>query len=405
MKDLSKMTHIEDLRRVAERKVPRMFYDYVDSGSWTQTTYYNNETDFDRIKLRQKVLRNMDGRNLATTMIGQPVTMPVAIAPTGFTGMMWADGEIHAARAAEKFGIPFSLSTMSICSIEDVATHTTAPFWFQLYVMRDREFMKNLIARAKAAHCSALILTADLQVLGQRHKDIKNGLSAPPKPTITNLLNLMTKPEWCLHMLGTRRHTFGNIVGHVKGVENMSSLGAWTSQQFDPTLSWDDVAWIKDLWGGKLIIKGILDPDDAVMAVRSGADAIVVSNHGGRQFDGAASSISMLADIVQAVQAESGTHATSCEIFLDSGVRSGQDALKAIALGAKATMIGRAFLYGLGAYGEDGVRRALEIIYNEMDISMAFGGYTNIQQVSKDILIKGTYEDLLTRPFIVRERT
>ena len=405
MKDLSKMTHIEDLRRVAERKVPRMFYDYVDSGSWTQTTYYNNETDFDRIKLRQKVLRNMDGRSLATTMIGQPVTMPVAIAPTGFTGMMWADGEIHAARAAEKFGIPFSLSTMSICSIEDVAAHTTAPFWFQLYVMRDREFMKNLIARAKAAHCSALILTADLQVLGQRHKDIKNGLSAPPKPTITNLLNLMTKPEWCLHMLGTKRHTFGNIVGHVKGVENMSSLGAWTSQQFDPTLSWDDVAWIKDLWGGKLIIKGILDPDDAVMAVRSGADAIVVSNHGGRQLDGAASSISMLADIVQAVQAESGTHATSCEIFLDSGVRSGQDALKAIALGAKATMIGRAFLYGLGAYGEDGVRRALEIIYNEMDISMAFGGYTNIQQVSKDILIKGTYEDLLTRPFIVRERT
>ena len=405
MKDLSKMTHIEDLRRVAERKVPRMFYDYVDSGSWTQTTYYNNETDFDRIKLRQKVLRNMDGRSLATTIIGQPVTMPVAIAPTGFTGMMWADGEIHAARAAEKFGIPFSLSTMSICSIEDVATHTTAPFWFQLYVMRDREFMKNLIARAKAAHCSALILTADLQVLGQRHKDIKNGLSAPPKPTITNLLNLMTKPEWCLHMLGTRRHTFGNIVGHVKGVENMSSLGAWTSQQFDPTLSWDDVAWIKDLWGGKLIIKGILDPDDAVMAVRSGADAIVVSNHGGRQLDGAASSISMLADIVQAVQAESGTHATSCEIFLDSGVRSGQDALKAIALGAKATMIGRAFLYGLGAYGEDGVRRALEIIYNEMDISMAFGGYTNIQQVSKDILIKGTYEDLLTRPFIVRERS
>lgn len=405
MKDLSKMTHIEDLRRVAERKVPRMFYDYVDSGSWTQTTYYNNETDFDRIKLRQKVLRNMDGRSLATTMIGQPVTMPVAIAPTGFTGMMWADGEIHAARAAEKFGIPFSLSTMSICSIEDVATHTTAPFWFQLYVMRDREFMRNLIARAKAAHCSALILTADLQVLGQRHKDIKNGLSAPPKPTITNLLNLMTKPEWCLHMLGTRRHTFGNIVGHVKGVENMSSLGAWTSQQFDPTLSWDDVAWIKDLWGGKLIIKGILDPDDAVMAVRSGADAIVVSNHGGRQLDGAASSISMLADIVQAVQAESGTHAASCEIFLDSGVRSGQDALKAIALGAKATMIGRAFLYGLGAYGEDGVRRALEIIYNEMDISMAFGGYTNIQQVSKDILIKGTYEDLLTRPFIVRERS
>lgn len=400
MADLSKITNIEDLRRVTERKVPRMFYDYVDSGSWTETTYRNNETDFDRIKLRQKVLVDMEGRSLATTMIGEEVSMPVAIAPTGFTGMMWADGEIHAARAAEKFGIPFSLSTMSICSIEDVAENTSRPFWFQLYVMRDREFMENLIKRAKDAKCSALILTADLQVLGQRHKDIKNGLSAPPKPTLANIINLMTKPQWCLNMLGTKHHTFGNIVGHAKNVADLSSLSSWTSEQFDPSLSWDDVARIKDLWGGKLIIKGILDPDDAIQAVKSGADAMVVSNHGGRQLDGAVSSISMLSDIVQAVQAENG----KTEIWLDSGIRSGQDALKAIALGAKATMIGRSFLYGLGAYGEDGVRRALEIIYKEMDISMAFGGFTQISKVTKDILIKGTYEDLLSRPFFVRER-
>lgn len=400
MKDLSKVTSIEDLRQVAERKVPRMFYDYVDSGSWTQTTYFNNETDFDRIKLRQKVLRNMEGRNLATTMIGQSVSMPVAIAPTGFTGMMWADGEILAARAAEKFGIPFSLSTMSICSIEDVATHTNAPFWFQLYVMRDRKFMADLIRRAKDANCSALILTADLQLLGQRHKDIKNGLSAPPKPTLKNLINLATKPEWCMNMLRTKRHTFGNIVGHVDGIDDMSSLGEWTSKQFDPTLSWDDVARIKDLWGGKIIIKGILDPEDAVMAVRSGVDAMVVSNHGGRQLDGAASTISMLSEVVQAAKAEQG----NTEIWLDSGIRSGQDVLKAIALGASGTMIGRSFLYGLGAYGEDGVRRALELIRHELDISMAFGGYTDIRDVSEDILLKGTYEDLLTRPFIIRER-
>lgn len=400
MADLSKITNIEDLRRVAERKVPRMFYDYVDSGSWTETTYRNNETDFDRIKLRQKVLVDMEGRSLATTMIGEEVSMPVAIAPTGFTGMMWADGEIHAARAAEKFGIPFSLSTMSICSIEDVAENISRPFWFQLYVMRDREFMENLIKRAKDAKCSALILTADLQVLGQRHKDIKNGLSAPPKPTLANIINLMTKPQWCLNMLGTKRHTFGNIVGHAKNVADLSSLSSWTSEQFDPSLSWDDVARIKDLWGGKLIIKGILDPDDAIQAVKSGADAMIVSNHGGRQLDGAVSSISMLSDIVQAVQAENG----KTEIWLDSGIRSGQDALKAIALGAKATMIGRSFLYGLGAYGEDGVRHALEIIYKEMDISMAFGGFTQISKVTKDILIKGTYEDLLSRPFFVRER-
>ncbi|MGE6245541.1 alpha-hydroxy acid oxidase [Psychrobacter proteolyticus] len=394
MKDLKpvlkKVTEIEDLRRVAERKVPRMFYDYVDSGSWTETTYRSNETDFDRIKLRQRVLVDMDNRSLATQMIGESVNMPVAIAPTGFTGMMWADGEIHAARAAEKFGVPFSLSTMSICSIEDIATHTSKPFWFQLYVMRDQNYMANLIQRAKDANCSALILTADLQVMGQRHKDIKNGLSAPPKPTLTNIINLMTKPQWCMNMLGTKRRSFGNIVGHAKGVEDLSSLSSWTEEQFDPRLSWDDVARIKDMWGGKLIIKGIMEPEDAIMAARSGADALVVSNHGGRQLDGALSSISALSDIVQAVHAEN----SDIEVWLDSGIRSGQDVLKAIALGAKGTMIGRAFLYGLGAYGEDGVRRALEIIYKECDISMAFCGHTDINKVTDDILVKGTYENL-----------
>mgnify|MGYP003648961271 FL=1 len=394
MKDLKpvlkKITEIEDLRRVAERKVPRMFYDYVDSGSWTETTYRSNETDFDRIKLRQRVLVDMDNRSLATQMIGESVNMPVAIAPTGFTGMMWADGEIHAARAAEKFGVPFSLSTMSICSIEDIATHTSKPFWFQLYVMRDQDYMANLIQRAKDANCSALILTADLQVMGQRHKDIKNGLSAPPKPTLTNIMNLMTKPQWCMNMLGTKRRSFGNIVGHAKGVEDLSSLSSWTEEQFDPRLSWDDVARIKDMWGGKLIIKGIMEPEDAIMAAHSGADALVVSNHGGRQLDGALSSISALSDIVQAVHAED----SDIEVWLDSGIRSGQDVLKAISLGAKGTMIGRAFLYGLGAYGEDGVRRALEIIYKECDISMAFCGHTDINKVTDDILVKGTYENL-----------
>ena len=399
---LKKVTEIEDLRRVAARKVPRMFYDYVDSGSWTETTYRSNETDFDRIKLRQRVLVDMDNRSLATTMIGESAKMPVAIAPTGFTGMMWADGEIHAARAAEKFGVPFSLSTMSICSIEDVAENTSAPFWFQLYVMRDQDFMANLIRRAKAANCSALILTADLQVLGQRHKDIKNGLSAPPKPTLANILNLMTKPEWCLNMLGTKRRTFGNIVGHAKNVEDISSLSAWTAEQFDPRLSWDDVARIKDAWGGKLIIKGIMEPEDAILAARSGADALVVSNHGGRQLDGALSSISALSDIVQAVHAEN----SDIEVWLDSGIRSGQDVLKAIALGAKGTIIGRAFLYGLGAYGEDGVRRALELIYNECDISMAFCGHTDINQVTDNILVKGTYEQLkLAPPYITDNAT
>lgn len=382
--NLSKMTCIEDLRRVAKRKVPKMFYDYADSGSWTETTYRENSSDFQNIKLRQKVLVDMEARSLATQMIGHDVAMPLAIAPTGFTGMQHADGEILAARAAEKFGVPFTLSTMSICSIEDVAENTSAPFWFQLYVMRDREFMADLIRRAQEAKCSALMLTADLQVLGQRHKDIKNGLSAPPKPTLKNWLNLATKPEWCLKMLNTERRTFRNIVGHAKNVGDLSSLSSWTSEQFDPRLSWDDVARIKDLWGGKLIIKGIMEAEDAEKAVKSGADALVVSNHGGRQLDGAPSTIKVLPDIVAAVGSD-------IEVWLDSGIRSGQDMLKAWALGARGTMIGRAFLYGLGAYGEEGVTRALEILHNEMDISMAFTGHRNIHDVASDILVKGTF--------------
>ena len=381
---LDKMTCIEDLRRVAKFKVPKMFYDYADSGSWTESTYRANSRDFNEIKCRQKVLVDMEGRSLATKMVGQDVTMPVALAPTGLTGMQRADGEILAAKAAEKFGVPFTLSTMSICSIEDVAENTTAPFWFQLYVMRDREFMQNLITRAKEAKCSALVLTADLQILGQRHKDIKNGLSAPPKPTLLNLLNLLCKPEWCWHMLHTERRTFRNIMGHAKNVQDNSSLFSWTAEQFDPRLSWDDVARIKDLWGGKLIIKGIMTAEDAEKAVQHGADAIVVSNHGGRQLDGAPSSIRALPDVVQAAGSQT-------EVWLDSGITTGQDILRAWALGARGVMIGRAFLYGLGAYGEDGVRRALEILYKEMDLTMAFTGCRNLQEVTRDILVNGTY--------------
>jgi L-lactate dehydrogenase (cytochrome) len=373
------ITCIEDLRRLAKKRVPRMFYDYADSGSWTETTYHANQLDFAAIKLRQRVAVNVQTRSLHTKLIGQDCAMPVALAPTGFTGMQHADGEILAARAAERFGVPFTLSTMSICSIEDVAAHTKAPFWFQLYVMRDRGFIERLIDRARAARCSALMLTLDLQVLGQRHKDLKNGLSAPPRPTLTNLINLATKPRWCLGMLGTRRRHFGNIVGHVKGVDDMSSLSSWTAQQFDPRLSWDDVAWIKNRWGGKLILKGILEPDDARRAVASGADALVVSNHGGRQLDGAPSAIQALAPIVEAVGSQ-------IEIWMDGGIRSGQDVLKAIALGAQGTLIGRAFLYGLGALGEAGVTRCLEIIRNELDVTMAMCGRTDIRDVNRSIL-------------------
>lgn len=374
------ITCIEDLRVLARKRVPRMFYDYADSGSWTESTYRANESDFQRFKLRQRVAVNMEGRSLRTTMAGQPVAMPVAIAPTGLTGMQHADGEILGARAAEAFGIPFTLSTMSICSIEDVAAATTKPFWFQLYVMRDRAFIESLIERAKAARCSALMLTLDLQILGQRHKDIKNGLSAPPRPTLANLLNLATKPRWCLGMLGTRRRHFGNIVGHVKGVADMSSLSSWTAQQFDPTLNWGDVEWIKKRWGGPLILKGIMDAEDARLAAASGADALIVSNHGGRQLDGAQSSIAALPAIAEAVGRE-------IEVWMDGGIRSGQDVLKAVALGARGTLIGRAFLYGLGAMGQAGVTKALELIANELEITMAFTGHTDIRTVDRNILL------------------
>jgi L-lactate dehydrogenase (cytochrome) len=378
------ITTVEDLRLLAQRRVPRMFYDYADSGSWTESTYRANESDFQKIKLRQRVAVNMEGRSTATKMVGVDVAMPVAIAPTGLTGMQHADGEILAAKACERFGIPFTLSTMSICSIEDIVAATKAPFWFQLYVMRDRDFIERLIDRAKAAHCGALVLTLDLQIIGQRHKDLKNGLSAPPKLTLANIVNMMTKPRWCLGMAGTRRRQFGNIVGHVKGVTDMANLSAWTNQQFDPRLNWGDVEWIKKRWGGKLILKGIQDVEDARLAVASGADALIVSNHGGRQLDGAQSSIEALPAIVEAVGPQ-------IEIHMDGGIRSGQDVLKAVALGAKGTYIGRAFLYGLGAMGEEGVDKVLQIIHRELDLTMAFCGRTRVADVDRSILLPGTF--------------
>lgn len=382
---MTEITTIEDLRVLAEKRVPRMFYDYADSGSWTEGTYKSNEADFQKIKLRQRVAVNMENRSTQTQMIGQNVAMPVAIAPTGLTGMQHADGEICGALAAKAFGIPFTLSTMSICSIEDVSAATGGhPFWFQLYVMKDRGFIERLIDRAKAANCSALVVTLDLQVLGQRHKDIKNGLSAPPKLTLKNILNMATKPRWGLGMLGTKRHSFGNIVGHVSGVDNMGSLSEWTAKQFDPALSWADIEWIKKRWGGKIILKGIQDVEDAHLAVATGADAIVVSNHGGRQLDGADSSINALPKIVDAVGHQ-------IEVHMDGGIRSGQDVLKAYALGAKGTYIGRSFLYGLGAMGQAGVTKALQIIHKELDTTMAFCGHTQIKNVDSKILLPGTF--------------
>ncbi len=373
------ITCIEDLRRLAQSRVPRMFYDYADAGSWTESTYRANESDFQAIKLRQRVAVNLENRSTATTMVGTSVAMPVALAPTGLTGMQHADGEMLAARAAERFGVPFTLSTMSICSIEDVRSVTTKPFWFQLYVMKDRAFIEALIDRAKAAGCGALVLTLDLQILGQRHKDLKNGLSAPPKPTLANLINLATKPRWCWNMLQTPRRSFGNIVGHAKGVGDLSSLSSWTAEQFDPALNWGDVEWIKKRWGGKLILKGILDEEDARLAVQSGADALIVSNHGGRQLDGAESSIAVLPRIVQAVGRE-------IEVHMDGGIRSGQDVLKAWALGARGTYIGRPFLYGLGAMGEAGVTKCLEIIHKELDLTMAFCGHRRLEDVDGRVL-------------------
>jgi L-lactate dehydrogenase (cytochrome) len=376
---MSALLTIEDLRRKARRRVPQMFFDYADSGSWTETTYRANEEDFAKVKLRQRVLVDMTDRSLASTMIGQKVAMPVALAPTGLTGMQHADGEILAAQAAEEAGVPFTLSTMSICSIEDVAENTTKPFWFQLYVMRDRGFINDLIDRARNAGCSALVLTADLQILGQRHRDLRNGLSTPPKFTPKHIWQMATRPQWCLGMLGTKRRTFRNIAGHAKGADNLSSLAKWTAEQFDPRLSWADVDWIRQRWGGKLIIKGVLDVEDAKKAAETGADAIIVSNHGGRQLDGAPSSISMLPEIAQAV-------GDRIEVHMDGGVRSGQDVLRALCLGAKGVYIGRPFLYGLGAGGRDGVKLALDIIRNELDITMALCGKRDIAEAGPDLL-------------------
>jgi len=370
---------IEDLRKKAERRVPRMFYDYADSGSWSESTYRANENDLQAIKFRQRVAVDVSQRDTTMEMLGKTVTMPVALAPTGLTGMLHADGEILAAKAAADFGVPFTLSTMSICSIEDVSANSDAPFWFQLYVMRDREFIRRLVERARAANCSALMITLDLQIMGQRHKDVRNGLSAPPKPTLRNLMNLIRKPAWCLGMLGTKRRQFGNIVGHVKGVKDMSSLADWTVSQFDASLSWNDVKEISKQWGGKVIIKGILDAEDARAAVNAGADAIVVSNHGGRQLDGALSAITALPAIVDAV-------GEKAEVWMDSGIRSGQDVLRAIALGAQGTLIGRAFLYGLGANGQAGVSQALEIIHKELDLTMGLCGQSELRKVDQSIL-------------------
>ena len=377
---MTAICEIKDLQKIARARVPRMFYEYADSGSWSETTYRQNETDFGDIKLRQRVAVDITERSVATKMIGEDVTMPVALAPVGLTGMQHADGEIKAAKAAEKFGVPFTLSTMSICSIEDVAANTSKPFWFQLYVMRDRDFIGRLIDRAKDAGCSALMLTLDLQIIGQRHKDIRNGLSAPPKFTFNAMMQVLRQPRWCLNMLTTRRHTFGNIVGHAKGVGDLSSLSSWTAEQFDPKLAWSDIDWIRERWGGKLILKGILDVEDAKMAAKTGADAIIVSNHGGRQLDGAQSSISALAAIVDAV-------GNDIEVHFDGGIRSGQDVLKAICIGAKSTYIGRAFVYGLGANGEAGVSQALDIIYRELDTTMALCGEKLLSNLGRHNLL------------------
>lgn len=374
------ITCIDDLKRIYKRRTPRMFYDYTESGSWTEKTFRENTTDFDQIYLRQRVAVDMVGRSTASQMIGEDVSMPVALAPVGLTGMQCADGEIKAARAAEKFGVPFTLSTMSICSIEDVAEHTTKPFWFQVYTLKDQDFMRRLFDRARAAGCSAIVVTVDLQVMGQRHKDLKNGLSAPPKLTAKSIADMMTKVRWGMGMLGTKRRFFGNIVGHAKGVEDASSLSSWTAEAFDQSLDWAQIAKFKEMWGGKMIVKGIIDAEDAKMAAKVGADAIIVSNHGGRQLDGALSSIRALPAILDAVGGE-------CEVHLDSGIRSGQDVLKAVAMGATGTYIGRAFVYGLGAMGEQGVTSALDVIHKELDTSMALCGRRRIDELDRDILL------------------
>ena len=374
------ITNIADLERIYKKRVPKMFHDYAVSGSWDEQTLSDNSTDFKKIRLRQRVAVDMTDRKTNSEMINEPVTIPVALAPVGLTGMQRADGEIKAAKAAEKFGVPFTLSTMSICSIEDVAQNTKKPFWFQLYTMKDTGFVNSLIDRAKAAKCSALVITLDLQILGQRNRDLKNGLSAPPKPTFKNIIDLSTKWSWGLEMLQTKRRSFGNIVGHVSGVSDTSSLSEWTQTQFDPALDWDKISKIKEYWGGKVILKGILDKEDAKMALQVGADAMIVSNHGGRQLDGAISSIEALPSILEAV-------GDKTEVHLDGGVSSGQEILKAVAMGAQGTYIGRPYIYGLGAYGEKGVTLALELIQNELDISMALCGYKNIKDVDQSAIL------------------
>ncbi len=373
------VTNIADLRRMAQKRVAKAIFDYVDRGSYDESTLRANTTDLDALKFRQRVAINVDSRSTSIKMIGSDVKMPVAIAPTGLTGLNWADGEILGARAAERFGIPFTLSTMSICSIEDVAGAVTKPFWFQLYVMRDRGFAASLIERAKAAKCSALMLTLDLQIQGQRHQDIKNGLAVPPKLTLETLLDVMTKPAWALNVMTSRRRSFGNLEGRIKNADTLTTLSQWIAGQFDPTLSWADVEWVKSQWGGKLILKGILDAEDAKIAAGCGVDAMVVSNHGGRQLDGTVSSIRALPEIVQAV-------GDRTEVWFDGGIRSGQDVLKAVALGARGTMIGKSFLYGLGAMGEAGVTKALEIIHKELDVTMALCGLRDIKDASPSIL-------------------
>ncbi len=374
------ITTIDDLKRIHKRRTPKMFYDYAESGSWTEQTFRENTSDFDQIRLRQRVAVDMSNRTTASQMIGQDVAMPVALAPVGLTGMQCADGEIKAAKAAETFGVPFTLSTMSICSIEDVAENTTKPFWLQVYTLKEDDFMRRLFERAKAANCSAVVITLDLQILGQRHKDLKNGLTAPPKFTIPTMIDLATKWRWGLGMLGTKRRFFGNIVGHAKDVSDPSSLGAWSNEAFDHSLNWDRVAELMKMWDGPVILKGILDVEDAKKAADLGADAIIVSNHGGRQLDGALSSIKMLEQIVDAV-------GHRVEVHFDSGIRSGQDVLKALALGAKGTYIGRAYINGLGAMGEAGVTKALDVIHRELDLTMAFCGHRDITKVDKDILL------------------
>ena len=377
------ITCVEDLRQLAQKRVPKAFYDYADSGSYTESTYRANSADLGAITIRQRVAINVDKRNTASTMIGQPVSMPVAIAPTGLTGMQWADGEMLGARAAERFGIPFTLSTMSICSIEDVAGFVSKPFWFQLYVMRDRGFVADLIARAKAAKCSALVVTLDLQILGQRHKDLHNGMSVPPRVTLANILDIGSKPGWTLRMLSAKRKTFGNLAGYTKNSgSGVITLSKWVASQFDPTLSWQDIEWIKSQWGGKLVLKGIQDPEDAKIAAKVGADALIVSNHGGRQLDGASSSIRALPYVRDAV-------GDSIEVWMDGGIRTGQDVLKALAMGAKGTMVGRAFLYSLGAMGEAGVTRMLEILHSELDVSMALAGIDDVRKLNRSVLETG----------------